>query len=315
MIVAYKHITKYLYDAYYMNHDNYSDVTSSHWREIGGHKVQWNGHSLDLKGNGFGNRIGNDWLRSCYSFPERMMLRKVLSNYPELRWISKVAKGVAKKQGTIFSYDCLRQALSLAFIERSLGDKKHILKSKGARVCIIGDGYGYLACLFKIVFPNIQVVEVNLGRTLLFDATYIQKVFPDESVALLNERSDCKSIDDIEASFVLLEAENYNLIEHLPVDLFVNIASMQEMDLSVVQNYFQYMRKSKRDNKYFYCCNRLEKNLPDGEIIQFSKYGWRLQDEIIIDELCPWYQKFPVPYPPFWKSFDGPIQHRFVLMQ
>jgi len=311
MLCGYKDLLKALYDIYYTNIEQYSDVTSSHWREVGGHEASWDKGVLTLKGAGFGDRLGDDWLRWCYSLPQRFLLQSIISDYPNLKWIVEKAKYVAKRQGTIFSYDCLRQALSLALMSQSLND---ILSAKGARICIIGDGYGYLASLFKTVFPNIQVVEVNLGKTLLFDAAYVQKVFPNEDVLLLQDKKDCVDAQSGSASFLFLEAEHYDWIEELKIDLFINIASMQEMNLSVVQNYLQFMRNSKGDGKYFYCCNRIEKHLPDGEVVRFSEYGWQEDDKIVFDELCPWYQKFPVPYPPFWKPFDGPIQHRLTQL-
>lgn len=312
---SYKHVMRQLYESHYVNHSGYSPVTSSHWQEIGDHKASLIDESFELKGAGFGHRLKRDWLRQCYSIPEKIMMRWMLSQYPDLKWIYSLAKEVAVKQGTVFGYDCLRQALSLAIIVRNMSNDVGVLKSKGGRVCIIGDGYGYLACLFRKVFSTVQIIEVNLGRTLLFDAEYIQKVYPNEEVAILQSQSDCNGINETDAAFVFLEAEKYELIEYLPVDLFVNVASMQEMNISVVQNYLQYMRNSQSDKKFFYCCNRLEKLLPDGEVIRFSEYGWRDEDMVMLDELCPWYQKFPVPYPPFWKSFDGPIQHRFLRMK
>ncbi len=95
------------------------------------------------------------------------------------------------------------------------------------------------------------------------------------------------------------------------MDLFINIASMQEMDMNVINNYFNYMRQSSKDNTYFYCCNRAEKILPDGSKIKFNDYPW-YRAKIISDEKCQWYQKYPASKPPFWRNFDGPLHHRLV---
>ena len=118
---------------------------------------------------------------------------------------------------------------------------------------------------------------------------------------------------DRKPKIIFWEAENYLALSSLPVDLFINIASMGEMDMSVVRNYFKIMRSSS-GKKYFYCCNRVDKILPDGEAVRFVEYPWGTQDEIILDELCPWYQRYPVPQPPFWKPFLGPLQHRLVKL-
>ena len=111
-----------------------------------------------------------------------------------------------------------------------------------------------------------------------------------------------------------MEAENYEFLNGLPISLFINIASMQEMNLEVIQHYFQYMRSS-LEIPYFYCCNRLEKKLPDGTMVRFLDYPWDMDDKILIDELSPWYQTYPAPNPPFWRRFDGPIHHRLVKLK
>ena len=88
---------------------------------------------------------------------------------------------------------------------------------------------------------------------------------------------------------------------------------MQEMNLETVRDYFSFMRKQVTVEKYFYCCNRELKILPDGQIVKFVDYGWEESDDIIFDELCPWYQKYPTNIPPnFLRNFDGVIRHKLI---
>ena len=89
---------------------------------------------------------------------------------------------------------------------------------------------------------------------------------------------------------------------------------MQEMDLHIIDRYFQDMRSIKTKKLIFYCCNRIEKKLPDGTITKFKEYPWIAEDEIIRDELCPWHQEFYSFNPPFFRVYDGPIQHRLVSL-
>ena len=67
------------------------------------------------------------------------------------------------KSGQIFSYDVTRCALTVDYLEKHIGD----LNSK--IITIIGDGYGRLGCLIKLMFPKSRIIYINLGRTLLFD--------------------------------------------------------------------------------------------------------------------------------------------------
>ena len=89
---------------------------------------------------------------------------------------------------------------------------------------------------------------------------------------------------------------------------------MQEMDLEVVRSYLRFMRKGESGLAYFYCCNRIDKELPDGQRIRIAEYGWSETDEVLLDELCPWYQKYPKSFPLGWYPFDGPIQHKLVKL-
>ena len=241
------------------------------------------------------------------ALPQFLSSRGLAKKYDCLADVWEVGCKVAKEHERILLFDCAKQMLTLSFLLKSL--KIKTLSEGGIRnVCIIGDGYGYMGSLIRKFDPKINVIGVNLGRTLFFDVFYTQKSFPHES-AVLFPKKDSKS-----SNFMFLEAENYKLLDGLPIDLFINIASMQEMSQEVIVNYFHYMRNSSSVLPYFYCCNRLEKTLPCGEVVKLENYPWRNTDQILIDELCPWYQKFPTNYPPFWKHFDGPIGHRLVRL-
>jgi hypothetical protein len=88
---------------------------------------------------------------------------------------------------------------------------------------------------------------------------------------------------------------------------------MQEMNPETISCYFQDFREvAKKRESYFYCCNRVEKYLPDGTTVKFSKYPWDVNDEILVDELCPWHQEYYSILPPMYHLYDGPHQHRFI---
>ena len=70
--------------------------------------------------------------------------------------------------------------------------------------------------------------------------------------------SEEKKINVEDHSVFFLEAEHFELMQNLPISLFINIASMQEMDLPVINLYFKYMQTSKV-GAHFYYCNRVKK--------------------------------------------------------
>ena len=72
------------------------------------------------------------------------------------------------------------------------------------------------------------------------------------------------------------------------IDLFVNIASFQEMTTNEVENYFEII---KSNNSLFYCCNREYKKLDSGEELYCENYPWG-EAKFYFNENCPWHQKY-----------------------
>lgn len=139
----------------------------------------------------------------------------------------------------------------------------------------------------------------------------VDLVTTEEDLAVaLNEKSDGS-----QGRIIAIQAVNHEILKACPIDFVINIASMQEMDISVVEDYFSDFRVvAERKKLVFYCCNREEKVLPDGSITKLSDYPWSDQDVIDLDELCPWHQHFYSFKPPFFRSYDGPIRHRLVTL-
>ena len=163
-------------------------------------------------------------------------------------------------------------ALTIDFLEKNISD----LDSK--KICLIGDGYGRFGSILKTIYPNSKIVYINLGRTLVFDYYYASKVFPNSNHHL--NRTQYKLSND----FTYIEAEKYRQFK-IEANVFINVASMQEMDMKTTDEYFTLI-KSQVSPTYFYCANRISKELPDGSIINFNEYPWD-DMKVLIDELCP----------------------------
>ena len=140
----------------------------------------------------------------------------------------------------------------------------------------------------------------------------------NSEVALITNEDDAKSILSKinQFSVMAIQAENHKLVKYFDIDLVLNIVSMGEMLPSSVSEYFNDIRNLSNDNKnlYFYCCNRLEKQMPDGSYTKFLEYPWKKDDKIIVDELCPWHKEYISLKPPFFRKFDGPILHQLRVM-
>lgn len=292
-----KKISDILFEDYFIN-EEFSSQTSSFWKEWG--KYQ-NIIQTD-KGYKISSRLiadfrENSLFNSIKQIPTRIYLSKLLKKCDKK--IVKAINFIAKKSSRVFSYDLSRQALTLNILKKELSD----LDNKS--FCIIGDGYGTLGTLIKKIFPKSKIIFINIGRTLFFDFFYTEKVCPFNEHKLIRDIKDCFSND-----FNYIEAEKVKNIK-VEADIFVNISSMQEMNIEDINLYFNIMRNQNSDT-WFYCCNRISKELPDGKLINFDEYPWQSSDKIIFEELCPWHQKYPINKPPFLKEFKGKHKHKLV---
>jgi hypothetical protein len=293
-------ILSYLFDRYYSNPVT-SNAVSSHWRRYGEFQmVARVDGGFWLSGVGFGDYKRSRLEKIIPSFlrPVDLYVKGMLGRVDER--LLEAGKWFAHQNSFTVGHDLARQLLTIDLLARLIKD------FEGKRICIIGDGYGVLGSILKRRFPSVSVTFINLGRTLFFDAFYSLKCFPAARVIGPQDSLD----EAARADFRYVEAEEID-IKKIEADVFINIASMQEMDLPVINRYFNIIR-GQGEAVYFYCCNRVSKTLPDGSVINFEEYGWRDSDEVLIDELCPWHQCFPTNRPPFVKSFDGPTRHRLI---
>ncbi len=256
-----------------------------------------------LSGTGFGNFVPARSWRAVRHLLPNVLARTLLKKHGAAREVVEAGLSVTGKMGRALDFDCVKNMLSLDLV-RSRG------ALQGAKnVAVIGDGFGFMAGLVKTILPNGRVISINLGKMSFFDVYHLSRAFPQEGCLLAKDATAAAA----SAGFVFLEAESAELLATFPVDLFINIASMQEMDMPVVEGYFAAMRASP-GARYFYCCNRMEKILPDGSPIRFDAYPWAAADKVLVDGLCPWYEKFPTSTPPFWRRFDAPLHHRLAKL-
>ncbi|MGR3301675.1 MAG: putative sugar O-methyltransferase [Candidatus Scalindua sp.] len=224
------------------------------------------------------------------------------------------ANGVHQERNTSLLLGTLRQVLSLAFLQKHLA-----LDQLADPIVVIGDGFGIMSSLLLSYLSDskAKVVVVNLTRNLLIDAVFIRKSVPFANICLVkNLGAYHEALKDSEVNAICIQADNAQVISREAIGLAINIASMQEMNSSVIAEYFDFIRTSPNQKTYFYCANRIEKTLPDGTMVSFFKYPWHSEDQIIVDELSPWHQYYyNYKRPPFYFPYHGQHQHRLALMR
>jgi hypothetical protein len=294
---------------------------SSHWVKYHS-SFQYTGAGFrGLQGfGGFSKPRGN-----LLNFIETLLQLKfrALAEGKEFSVLDSLAAEIAESQNRNYDLDLLRQVLTLSFLRHRLPD---LFETEGGVGCVIGDGFASMTSLLLASNSASKVILVNLNKTLLVDLWYLRLWMGDElfdtNVDLVGDEDDLhcaleKPInrsDDI-GQVIAIRAVDHALIRKSPIDLVINIASMQEMDPSVISGYFMDLRKSSsRRPLYFYCCNRDEKILPDGATTRFYEYPWAADDQILVDELCPWHKYYYSFKPPFFRSYDGTHPHRLAIL-
>ena len=292
---------------YFMRRNLDDEVISSHWKKYGGEtSISFDKEftRVDLRSEGFDDFKKNNTLNILKNIPINFYLKKKLYPLLSKRLIDAV-ENLVRVHGRVISYNCVKQALCLNAVE------KYGLDFNGKRVAIIGDGNGYLGMLLKTLYPNVKIIQINLAKVLMFDLIFTSQLSNIDKVSVVLNSEDYQQTAD----FNFIPAEEISAIHLSDVDFFFNIASMQEMDIRVINSYFELIRSQNLKKNYFYCCNRVSKKLPDGTVVSFDDYPWLETDKVVFDEVCDWYSEFPISRPPFVKKFDGKFKHRLIEIQ
>ena len=220
----------------------------------------------------------------------------------------RTGKALTKRRGSQFDLCMMRQVLTLSLLAEylSLGQMRQPF-------VVIGDGWGVMTSLILSCMPRAKVVVVNLTKMLLVDLVYTRRYLTEVDVCVAHDVPQyLSSLDSNRVRVIGIRADDLQLIRHGPVGVAINIASMQEMDPQVIASYFEALRRSANSETLFYCCNRVEKTLPDGTEVRFEDYPWNADDRVLIDELCSWHQFYYQWRPPFYRKYAGPIRHRLT---
>ncbi|MBL69325.1 MAG: sugar O-methyltransferase [Verrucomicrobiales bacterium] len=282
---------------------------SSHWEKYHQHLKINSPDSIETQGFGGNSRPYRGILKAVHWVMQRRYRR--LGEGDCFNTYDNVAKAVAKKQKRAYDLDIVRQVLTASHVQ-----SKYLRKLPDSPlVAIIGDGFGTLASLLLGGGFTSQVVLVNLTKTLVVDLMFLLKTDPQLQIILPDSREELNSDEIAGAQIIAIRAKDADWIHEFDIDVVFNVASMQEMDPEVIAEYFDEFRLiAARKSLFFYCCNREQKELPDGTVTRFRDYPWISNDEIFLDELCPWHQDYYTVFPPGFHAYDGPIRHRFVRM-
>jgi len=289
------------------------DSASAHWRLML-EGFEPSDSSTPFLGRGLPEGEGSREKSPIHGLGHRLLQRpyRIMgSRYTAFDSLLRAAVLIHRNRGNRMRLGTLRQVVAMAYLDHHLD-----LGALDAPMVIIGDGFGVMASLaLSHAALKTKIVLINLRQNLLADAVYVRRSVPETSVVLAETEEDYRAaLQQRQCRVILVRADNAAIVTSGEIGLAVNIASMQEMDLEIVDLYFRIMRESSGAATYFYCANRDEKMLPDGTVTRFAGYPWDERDQILDDGPCAWMQKYYSIRPPFYHPYDGPISHRLVIL-
>lgn len=293
-----------LHSTFFLGEKIQSSATSSHWVKFSSYQVvRISEDEIQVQGFGFGDYEDSKnlhFLRKMINFPMSLGSNLALAlSSPKVR---SATRRLAVSTSRSINPDFARLANSLQMISSTIPE----FDSK-KRVAIIGDGFGTLGSILAMVNSNITIVQINLGRQLLFDYLFMVAAHPMRNHKIL------KSLSEIdEGSVNYMPAELLSSID-AGIDVFISSESFQEMDIETIKLYFELMRFQSGPT-FLYCANRVWKELPDGEIIEIEKYGWSVND-VHLSTASHWWLNWGIKRrPPFIFKMDGRIEERITVI-
>lgn len=210
-------------------------------------------------------------------------VRRLGYRYSGFPQILRLSRAIADRRGDIVDDQILRHANTLALLQQSASSAL-----EKDYVAVIGDGSGVMTSLLLAANPKTKVILINLTRTFLVDLILQKQCVPDVEPLLVETEEEAEQAIESNKRLVAIQAHDARLVSKFPLSLAVNIASMQEMDMSAIDGYFDVLRSNPCDETLFYCANREEKVLPDKSIIRYDDYPWHEKDEIMFEGQVPW---------------------------
>ena len=284
---------------------------SSHWAK------HTKDTKIDIKNlsisniSGFGGRQKNNFItRGLHSIFQAIYFSK--PNHFKKSPYYKHAKEISNLQNKVIDIDALRHILTFDFLQEVL-NKKLFFHDQNIKTncCIIGDGQTNFLSLALLSNHFNKIISINLPEVLLNDLDLIKCLTRSISINMCLVRDSAelsKALKDPQINIILITSKNSPIVKNKDIRLFINIASMQEMDRENICKYFDII---KSNHAYFYCCNREEKKLSDEYTSSFYNYPWG-NCEILSEGRPWWHQYYYSIFPPMKRPYDGTILHQVV---
>jgi ABC-2 type transport system ATP-binding protein len=152
----------------------------------------------------------------------------------------------------------------------------------------LGAGYGRLAWVFLLAFPDARYVLVDIPPALAVSERYLSELFPDRRIFRFRHFDEGPEVEEelAAAQIAFLTPNQLDLITPLDAGLFVTISSLHEMRPEQVEYYLRQVARHCKGYFYFKQWQR-SVNQVDKVVIRREDYPIPLDWEPIFDRPHP----------------------------
>tara|TARA_B100001057_G_scaffold60283_2_gene53481 strand:+ start:2166 stop:3194 length:1029 start_codon:yes stop_codon:yes gene_type:complete len=272
------------------------DYKSSYWHGLLDGINLDNYSKEDKKLNGtFGNISNINLFKSLY---HNLFQRILFYKYDYKKdYIFKEMQDICSSSDRNLNLDSLRHVFTHKFLEP--------IYLKSNKLCVIGDGRLNFSSIILKKYNNIsKLYHINLPEVLFFELKLLQKLnlLKNDGVKYITSKEQLyEAENNPEIKYLLFSPNSSNLLIDNNIDLFVNIASFQEINKNIINKYLNII---KSNNAFFYHCNRKFKKLIGGEMFRVDLFDKYINAKVF-SGICPWHNLYYSLKPPFLLKYDG----------
>jgi len=148
-----------------------------------------------------------------------------------------------------------------------------IFKTDSPVIAEIGAGYGGIISKAKKRYPKARFIIFDLPELSVVQNYYIYNTFPKSKILYLKDLLEQgNKIFYEEFDFMILPGWMINQVPDKYFDLIINMRSMMEMSLAIIDFYFDHIHRTVKKNGLFACFNRYHKKSHSEEDIIMKNY-------------------------------------------
>ena len=173
----------------------------------------------------------------------------------------------------LFHIDCTKEILDC------INEKDFRIKN----ICEIGAGFGSMSRILINLFKSSKLIIIDLPEANYLCGYYLLKHFPSKKFLFYSDLKGNFINQEIIKDYDVIILPAWVKLQNLEIDVFANVRSFMEMDIHVIEDYFNTIHKLISKNGIFLNINRYDKRTV-GYPIKFDNYPYDKNWSVIVSK-------------------------------